>query len=148
MYSIYLCVNQHNFNEYYLFIYMITTSTIPGSATRYRTVPSPTVIAPPGYSLCVSIIRTVRTSCIILLYRYCSLKFFLSFSHFASLSRVFEFSRKLVRTCTYDSYSTYRMIYFLYVQLDRVMISLEVMLRSSAPQAMPTTLRAFSDSPG
>ena len=33
-------------------------------------------------------------------------------------------------------------------QLERVVISLEVMLRSSAPQATPTTLRAYFDSPG
>ena len=34
------------------------------------------------------------------------------------------------------------------VQLDRAVISLEVMVRSSAPQAPPTTLRAYFDSPG
>ena len=34
------------------------------------------------------------------------------------------------------------------VQLDRVQMILEVMVRSSAPHAPPTTLRAFFDSPG
>ena len=34
------------------------------------------------------------------------------------------------------------------IQLDRVVMTLEVMLRSSAPHAFPTTLRAFFDSPG
>jgi hypothetical protein len=35
-----------------------------------------------------------------------------------------------------------------YVQLDRVMMILEVIPRSSGTQAPPTTLRAFFDSPG
>jgi hypothetical protein len=33
------------------------------------------------------------------------------------------------------------------LQLDRVVISLEVMVRSSAPHAPPITLRAYFDSP-
>ena len=33
-------------------------------------------------------------------------------------------------------------------QLDRVVISLEALVRSSAPHTPPTTLRAFFDSPG
>ena len=34
------------------------------------------------------------------------------------------------------------------IQLDQVVISLEVLGRSSGPQAPPTTMRAFFDSPG
>ena len=35
-----------------------------------------------------------------------------------------------------------------YIQLDRVVFSLEALVRSSAPHVPPTTLRAFFDSPG
>jgi hypothetical protein len=68
-----------------------------------------------------------------------------------------------VRTALLKKYSTYVIILFFLdpkswtvrctvpyriIQLDRVYISLEVMVRSSAPHAPPTTLRAFFDSPG
>ena len=36
----------------------------------------------------------------------------------------------------------------IYIQLDWVKMILETLVRSSAPHVLPTTLRAFFDSPG